>query len=50
MDVFLADMASQQSIRHVAADILAKCPRVDVLVNNAGALFETRQLTDEGWR
>lgn len=48
VDVFLADMASQKSIRRVAADILAKCQRVDVLINNAGALFETRQLTEDG--
>ncbi|GGD52161.1 SDR family oxidoreductase [Paenibacillus nasutitermitis] len=48
VDVFLADMSSQQSIRKVAADILAKCPRVDMLINNAGAMFETRQLTIDG--
>ncbi|KRE99400.1 short-chain dehydrogenase [Paenibacillus sp. Soil766] len=48
VDVFLADMASQQSIRKAAAEILTKCPRIDVLINNAGALFESRQLTDDG--
>jgi NAD(P)-dependent dehydrogenase (short-subunit alcohol dehydrogenase family) len=44
-DVFLADMASQESIRRVAADILDKWPRVDILINNAGAMFATRKLT-----
>ena len=48
VDVFLADMASQQSIRQVAKVILAKFPRVDVLINNAGALFQNHQLTDDG--
>ncbi|MFM1654224.1 SDR family oxidoreductase [Brevibacillus sp. B_LB10_24] len=48
VDVFLADMASQQSIRQAAADILAVCPRVDVLINNAGAMFVSRKLTDDG--
>lgn len=48
VDVFLADMASQQSIRRVAAEILERCPRIDVLVNNAGALFENHQLNDDG--
>ena len=48
VDVFVADMASQQSVRDVAAEILTKCPKVDVLINNAGALFQTRQLTDDG--
>lgn len=47
-DIFIADMASQTSIRRAAADILSKCPRIDVLINNAGALFETRQLTEDG--
>ncbi|MFF2447820.1 SDR family oxidoreductase [Neobacillus sp. NPDC058068] len=48
VDVFLADMGSQQSIRRVAAEILERCSRIDVLVNNAGALFENHQLTDDG--
>ncbi len=48
IDVFLADMSSQQSIRQVVDEILSKCPRIDVLINNAGALFETRQLTGDG--
>ncbi|NJJ40257.1 SDR family NAD(P)-dependent oxidoreductase [Paenibacillus apii] len=48
IDVFLADMASQQSIRQVAADILKRIPKVDILINNAGALFLTRKLTVDG--
>lgn len=48
VDVFLADMASQQSIRRVAADILARCPKVDILINNAGAMFDTRKVTEDG--
>jgi NAD(P)-dependent dehydrogenase (short-subunit alcohol dehydrogenase family) len=48
VDVFIADMASQQSIRNVAAEILAKCPKIDVLINNAGAMFISRNLTEDG--
>ncbi|WP_141432331.1 SDR family NAD(P)-dependent oxidoreductase [Bacillus sp. 03113] len=48
VDVFIADMASQRSISQVAAEILDSCFKVDVLVNNAGALFETRQITEDG--
>ncbi|MDR4982814.1 SDR family oxidoreductase [Bacillus cereus] len=48
VDIFFADMASQQSIRQVATEILERCPRIDILVNNAGALFQTRQLTEDG--
>lgn len=49
VDVFLADMASLRSVRMVASDILERCPRVDVLINNAGALFDTRQVTEDGF-
>ncbi|GGD88482.1 SDR family NAD(P)-dependent oxidoreductase [Paenibacillus nasutitermitis] len=48
VDIFLADMSSQLSVRQVAADILARCPRIDILINNAGALYVTRQLTVDG--
>ncbi|WP_163099868.1 SDR family oxidoreductase [Peribacillus alkalitolerans] len=48
VDVFLADMSSQHSIHELAKDILARCPRVDVLINNAGALFEERLITEDG--
>ncbi|MDA1677108.1 MULTISPECIES: SDR family NAD(P)-dependent oxidoreductase [unclassified Bacillus cereus group] len=48
VDIFFADMASQQSIRRVATDILERCPRIDILVNNAGALFQTRKITEDG--
>jgi NAD(P)-dependent dehydrogenase (short-subunit alcohol dehydrogenase family) len=48
VDVFLADMASQQSIRQAAAEILMRCPKVDILINNAGAMFGTREITVDG--
>ncbi|WP_067137432.1 SDR family oxidoreductase [Microtetraspora malaysiensis] len=46
-DVFVGDMASQRSVRQVASEILERCPRVDVLVNNAGALYYHRHLTED---
>lgn len=45
VDIFVADMSSQQSIRQVAADILKRWLKVDILINNAGAMFVTRKLT-----
>ncbi|AXI11004.1 short-chain dehydrogenase [Oceanobacillus zhaokaii] len=48
IDIFIADLSSQRSIREVTAQILEKCPRIDVLVNNAGALYDTFQKTEEG--
>jgi NAD(P)-dependent dehydrogenase (short-subunit alcohol dehydrogenase family) len=47
-DVMLADLASQSSIRRLAAELLAKYPRIQVLVNNAGAIYARRQLSGDG--
>ncbi|GAA4829750.1 SDR family oxidoreductase [Paenibacillus vulneris] len=48
VDVFLADIASQASIRQAANEILSRWSRLDMLINNAGAMYETRQLTVDG--
>jgi len=48
VDVLLADLSNQASVRALAAEILERYPRLDVLVNNAGAVFTTRQLTVDG--
>ncbi|HEY4869628.1 MAG TPA: SDR family oxidoreductase [Candidatus Dormibacteraeota bacterium] len=48
VDVLLADLASQASVRTLAADALNRYPRIDVLINNAGAMFATRQITQDG--
>ncbi|RDW15328.1 short-chain dehydrogenase [Oceanobacillus arenosus] len=48
VDIFIADLSSQRSIRRVAQQILERCPQIDILVNNAGALFDTFQMTEEG--
>jgi NAD(P)-dependent dehydrogenase (short-subunit alcohol dehydrogenase family) len=45
---FIADLSSQASVRRLAAEVLARCPKLNVLVNNAGAMYGTRQLTKEG--
>jgi NAD(P)-dependent dehydrogenase (short-subunit alcohol dehydrogenase family) len=45
---FVADLSSQAAVRKLAADVLARCPRLDVLVNNAGAMYGTRQLSQDG--
>ena len=33
---FIADLSSQAAVRRLAADVLARYPKLDVLVNNAG--------------
>ena len=42
---FVFDLSSQASVRRLAAEVLARYPRLDVLVNNAGAVYGGRQLT-----
>ncbi len=48
VDVLLADLASQAAIRRLAAEILERYPRLDVLVNNAGAINAKHLLTGDG--
>jgi len=44
----LCDFSSQASIRALAADVLASVERLDVLVNNAGAVNKARRLSVDG--
>ena len=44
----LADLSSIAETRQVGAGITASEPRIDVLINNAGALFSNRRVTPEG--
>jgi NAD(P)-dependent dehydrogenase (short-subunit alcohol dehydrogenase family) len=43
-----ADLSLMAQTRRVAGDIAAAEPRIDVLVNNAGAIFARRHETQEG--
>jgi NAD(P)-dependent dehydrogenase (short-subunit alcohol dehydrogenase family) len=45
----VADMASLASVRAAAAQILDREPRLDVIVDNAGTMLETRETTPEGF-
>src|SRR3546814_19673311 len=42
-----ADLSSQAEVRRVARDFVEGYPTLDVLVNNAGALFTERPLRSE---
>lgn len=46
--LFVADLQSMAEVRRLAAELLAALPRLDVLVNNAGAIHMTRKTTPEG--
>ena len=46
--VHYADLMKLSEQKRVAAEIAASEPQIDVLINNAGALFNSRQVTEDG--
>jgi NAD(P)-dependent dehydrogenase (short-subunit alcohol dehydrogenase family) len=48
VDTLVADLSSQRVVRKLANEILARYPKIDILMNNAGAMHTTRQLTEDG--
>ena len=46
--IYYADLSRLREMKRVAAEIAQAEPRIDVLINNAGAMFGTRQLTEDG--
>src|SRR5258708_1880994 len=44
----IADLSRLADLKRVGAEIAAAEPRIDVLINNAGNIFRTRMLTDDG--
>jgi NAD(P)-dependent dehydrogenase (short-subunit alcohol dehydrogenase family) len=43
------DLASLESIRKAAADLTARFPRIDLLINNAGVMMPPYSLTKDGF-
>lgn len=48
VDYLNADLSVQSEVRALARDFLGRYDRLDVLLNNAGAVFLQRQVTPEG--
>lgn len=48
VDLIIADLSLMSEVRRVAQEFQSKYRRLDVLVNNAGAMIPERTLTDEG--
>jgi retinol dehydrogenase 14 len=48
VDAFVADLSSQSEVRRLADEVLERLSRIDVLVNNAGGYWNTRQVTADG--
>ena len=44
-----ADFSSLEEVRQLAAAVMARTPRIDVLVNNAGAIYVKRALSKDGY-
>ena len=44
----MADLSSLAEVRRLAAELKDRCPRIDVLANNAGAYFARRHESSEG--
>jgi NAD(P)-dependent dehydrogenase (short-subunit alcohol dehydrogenase family) len=47
-ELLLADLSSQEAIRALAQDLHRRFSKIDVLINNAGAIFASRELTADG--
>jgi NAD(P)-dependent dehydrogenase (short-subunit alcohol dehydrogenase family) len=47
-DIRYADLARLDQVRELGAALDAALPRIDVLINNAGAIFQRRQFTAYG--
>ena len=48
LDLVVADLSLQVEVRRLAHHLLATYPGIKILVNNAGAIFNDRQLTADG--
>ncbi len=49
VDMMLCDLSSMNTIRKFAEEFRSKYDRLDVLINNAGAVFSKRDITAEGF-
>jgi len=47
--IHYADLSRLAEMNHLAAEIAALEPRIDVLINNAGAVFNERRVTEDGF-
>ncbi len=49
IDFLIADLSSQAQVRRAADEFLATQDRLDILINNAGAIFAKREATADGF-
>ena len=49
VEALIADMSELAEVRRISAQFKEKYGRLDVLINNAGAMYQERQVTSEGF-
>jgi NAD(P)-dependent dehydrogenase (short-subunit alcohol dehydrogenase family) len=49
VEAIFGDLSSMGQVRQMATDFLAKYPRLDILINNAGGIFDKPELTEDGF-
>ena len=49
LELFIADLSSMNDVRRLAQEFITKHARLDVLVNNAGGVYDTHQTTIDGF-
>lgn len=49
MEIVLADLSSLADVRRAGEEIIARWPRIDLLVNNAGVISADRAMTVDGF-
>ena len=49
IDYFTADLMLMKEVSRIADQVSKKYPRIDVLLNNVGAYFTSREVTEEGF-
>jgi len=47
-EIHYADLSRLDEMRRLGAELSAALPRIDILINNAGALFQRRSVTADG--
>jgi len=48
IDLLIADLSSMQQVRELAAQVEQQYDRLDVLINNAAAVYDNFELTEDG--
>jgi retinol dehydrogenase 12 len=48
VELMVVDLSTQAQVRQLASEIQHRFTRLDILINNAGALFAKRQLSEDG--